>query len=169
MTATNILRGHNSRETAHVVDDYPYGFDLRCKIRYWLEHRTGFGSRLMSQTTNPKFEGDVWNKPKGSTYTPGMARMFKDAKGHVQWAVLRTSAGPDEVVRFLDLLGHLFDMRDRYIFQMYVLESRSYNRDSWTQWDAQNPEAPAILRPEDSLEALHAKLAEVMAAASQQA
>ena len=33
-----ILPGiHISPETAYVIDDYPYGFRLRCRIRYWLE------------------------------------------------------------------------------------------------------------------------------------
>lgn len=32
-----VLSGHTSPETAYVVDDYPYGFRLRCKIRYWIE------------------------------------------------------------------------------------------------------------------------------------
>jgi hypothetical protein len=34
-----ILKGHISQETAYLVDDYPYGFRLRCKIRYWLEYQ----------------------------------------------------------------------------------------------------------------------------------
>jgi hypothetical protein len=29
-----ILPDHTTPETAYVVDDYPYGFTLRCKIRY---------------------------------------------------------------------------------------------------------------------------------------
>lgn len=32
-----ILHGHTSHETAYVVDDYPYGRTVRCKIRYWIE------------------------------------------------------------------------------------------------------------------------------------
>lgn len=65
-----VLWGHNSAETAYVVADYPYGFRLRCQIRYWLEYRKGKGFRFVSQTTNPKRPGEVWNKPKASTYSP---------------------------------------------------------------------------------------------------
>ncbi len=35
-----ILNGHISPETAYVVEDYPYGYTLRCTIRYWLETAT---------------------------------------------------------------------------------------------------------------------------------
>lgn len=77
-----VLTGHNSPETAYVVDDYPYGFRLRCRIRYWLEYKKGHGFRLVSQTTNPKKPGDPWNKPKASVYCP-LAVMFLDLNGHV--------------------------------------------------------------------------------------
>ncbi len=90
-----ILTGHTSPETAYVVNDYPYGFTLRCKIRYWLEYKRGHGFRLVSQTTNPKRQprpidnidrnGEVWNKPKASTYG-GLAAMYLDEKAHVQWS-----------------------------------------------------------------------------------
>jgi len=62
------LTGHTSPETAYVVADYPYGFRLRCSIRYWIEHKAGHGFRLVSQTTNPKKDGQVWNKPKAGIY-----------------------------------------------------------------------------------------------------
>src|SRR6266700_3003188 len=79
-----VFHGHTTLETAYLVNDYPYGFRLRCKIRYWLEYKRGHGFRLVSQTTNPKRPGEVWNKPKASTYG-GLAAMYLDEKGHVQW------------------------------------------------------------------------------------
>lgn len=48
------LGGHVDEASAYVVNDYPYGFRLRCKIRYWLEHSLKKGTRFCSQTTNPK-------------------------------------------------------------------------------------------------------------------
>lgn len=83
------LIGHTTPETAYVVEDYPYGFRLRCKIRYWLEYKRGQGYRLVSQTTNPKIAGrEVWNKPKASTYAP-LAVMVLDAEQHVTWIGVR--------------------------------------------------------------------------------
>jgi hypothetical protein len=80
-----LLKGHISPETAYVVGDYPYGARLRCKIRYWLEFKPNHGVRMMSQTTNPKKPGEVWNKPKGSTYAGFGGALYLDEKGHVQW------------------------------------------------------------------------------------
>jgi hypothetical protein len=83
-----LLTGHVSPETAYVVSDYPYGFRLRCKIRYWLEYKPRKGFRFMSQTTNPKRPGEVWNKPKASTYARFGGAMYLDEQGHVTWATL---------------------------------------------------------------------------------
>lgn len=77
------LTGHTSKETARVVDDYPYGYRLRCKIRYWMEHKPRFGFRLVSQTTNPKKPGEFWNKPKPSTYA-ACAVMVETDEGHIE-------------------------------------------------------------------------------------
>lgn len=85
---TTILQGHVSQETAYLVDDYPYGFRLRCKIRYWLEYHTKRGFRFVSQTSNPKRPGLVWNKPKASTYCRFGGCMYLDDQNHVHWAGL---------------------------------------------------------------------------------
>lgn len=81
-----VLQGHYSQATAHVVDDYPYGFRLRCKIRYWLEVNAK-GTRFWSQTTNPKRPIEVWNAPKASTYSL-VGAMYLDENNHVQWSGL---------------------------------------------------------------------------------
>ena len=82
------LEGHTTPETAFVVDDYPYGFRLRCKIRYWLEYRKGYGYRFVSQTTNPKKAGEVWNKEKAGTYCDenGLTFLYLDDENHVTYA-----------------------------------------------------------------------------------
>ena len=86
-TVNQFLKGHNTQDTAFVVADYPYGFKLRCSIRYWLEENK-HGARLWSQTTNPKKAGEVWNKAKASTYAMIAGCMFLDEKNHVAWAGL---------------------------------------------------------------------------------
>jgi len=93
-----------SPETAYTVEDYPYGFRLRCQIRYWLEYKKGHGYRLVSQTSNPKRPGLVWNKPKASTYgTLGV--MFLDHNEHVQWETLHPYATEDELDAFVTTYG----------------------------------------------------------------
>lgn len=81
-----VLSGHYSPETAYVVADYPYGFRLRCQIRYWLEVNNK-GTRLWSQTSNPKKDGLVWNKPKASTYST-VGAMYLNDEDHVHWSGL---------------------------------------------------------------------------------
>ena len=83
-----LLHNHTGPESAYVVSDYPYGFTLRCQIRYWLDYSPRHGFRLMSQTSNPKKPGLVWNKPKGSTYCRFGGAMFLDDNGHVKWSGL---------------------------------------------------------------------------------
>ena len=95
-----LIKGHVSPETAYVVDDYPYG-GLRCKMRYWLEYSKTFGVRMMSQTTNPK-KGNIWNKPKASTYGKYGGAMFLDEKGHVQWSYLHEYMGAKEAREWFD-------------------------------------------------------------------
>jgi hypothetical protein len=90
-TETNrivIMSGHISPETAYVIDGYPYGFKLKCRIRYWLEYTPKRGVRMWSQTTNPKKPGWVWNKPKASTYCRFGGCMYLDGNEHVQWSGL---------------------------------------------------------------------------------
>ena len=91
------LSGHTSPETAYTVEDYPYGFRLRCKIRYWMETKKGYGQRLVSQTTNPKRPGEVWNKPKAGTYNV-IAVMVLDEQEHVTLDTLRGGGWDSEEV-----------------------------------------------------------------------
>ena len=103
--AAKLLPGHVSPETAYVVDDYPYGFRLRCKIRYWLETHKRLGVRMVSQTSNPKVAGLVWNKPKASTYCKFAGAMFLNSEDHVQWSGLHEYADGAECKAWRDLYG----------------------------------------------------------------
>jgi hypothetical protein len=87
------LEGHVSSDTAYLVDDYPYSFALRCRIRYWLESDPKRGFRFVSQTEHPKTLR--WNAPKRSTYAFVAAAMYLDDVGHVQWRCVHqyTEAG----------------------------------------------------------------------------
>ena len=101
-----LLPGHISKETAYVVEDYPYGFHLRCKIRYWLEDHPAHGVRVCSQTTNPKKPGEVWNKEKKSTYWDVACALYIDEEtGHVKWAGVSNydDYGPSR--KFQDVYG----------------------------------------------------------------
>lgn len=98
-----VLSGHISADTAYVVADYPYGFRLRCQMRIWIETNKN-GSRVVSQTTNPKVPGTVWNKPKASTYTP-LRVLFLDEQGHVQNEGLSIYAETAKIAAFEATFG----------------------------------------------------------------
>lgn len=101
----NILKNYTSPETAYLVEDYPYGFRLRCQMRYWLDYSPKHGVRLMSQTSNPKKPGLVWNKPKASTYCRFGGAMVLDNKGHVHWSGLTEYTNGMEASAWRDQYG----------------------------------------------------------------
>jgi hypothetical protein len=75
---------HTSFETAFLIEDYPFGFRLRCQKKVWVEYRKGKGYRLMEQTSNPKASGLVWNKAKAGTYSGIAMALYLDENGHVK-------------------------------------------------------------------------------------
>lgn len=98
-----ILKGHISEDTAYLVEDYPYGFRLRCKIRYWLEFNPRLGTRLVSQTSNPKISSQlVWNKPKKSTYSLIAGCMYLDENDYVTWSGLTEYSNLEESKEWLE-------------------------------------------------------------------
>lgn len=99
------LTGHTSPETAFVVNDYPYGFRLRCKIRYWLEFNPKRGARFWSQTTNPKHAVEVWNKPKSSTFSAFGGAMYLNDEGQCTWTGAHEYMDCAQLVAWRDTYG----------------------------------------------------------------
>ena len=67
-------------DTAIEVNNYPWGFRLKTKVRYWIESNNK-GDRFIKQTLNPKT--DKWCNPKKSTYNADEVLYF-DENGHVK-------------------------------------------------------------------------------------
>jgi hypothetical protein len=93
------LNGHVSEETAYVVEDYPYGFKLRCTIKFWLEYNAKKGYRFCSMTKNPN--NGVWNAAKKSTYSLGVANMYLDSNNHVAWSAVTGNDGYEAIYKFV--------------------------------------------------------------------
>lgn len=129
-----ILKGHVSQETAFVVPDYPYGFRLRCQIRYWLESNK-HGTRLMSQTSNPKRPGLVWNKAKASTYSKFAGCMYLNSLGHVEWSGLDIYASADESRAWLECYKDGLCETDLNRVSAWIRSKELYERDpaTWKQ------------------------------------
>lgn len=121
-----LLHEHTSADTAYVVDDYPYGFRLRCKIRYWLEYNKAHGWRFVSQTTNPK-AGDRWNKPRASTYVKFGAAMFLDEQEHVQWSGLSEYTTAEEAARWLERYGAGIPASGQELARKFVAAKVAYS------------------------------------------
>lgn len=122
-----ILTGHTSPETAYLVDDYPYGYRLRCKIRYWLEYKPNHGYRLMSQTTNPRRPGEVWNKPKASTYMRFGGCMFLNEENHVSWSGLGEYCDGAEAKAWVETYGEGVPEAGRLLLNKFVAAKLAYD------------------------------------------
>lgn len=127
MTTATILKGHVSPETAYVVDDYPYGYTLRCKIRYWLEYKAKLGFRLVSQTTNPKLAGERWNKPKASTYYRFGACMLLNGDGHVKWTGLSEYCSGADAKSWADAYGDGVPETGQDLLRRFVAAKLAYD------------------------------------------
>jgi hypothetical protein len=121
-----LLKGHISPETAYVVADYPYGFTLRCQIRYWLDFHPKRGFRFVSQTTNPK-RANVWNKPKASTYRRFGAAMYLDDNGHVQWSGLDEYCNGAQAKQWADTYGDAVPEAGQDMLRRWVASKLAYD------------------------------------------
>ena len=104
-TSSTILRGHTSKETAFLVEDYPAGYSRRISIRFWLETKVIYGDRLVSLTINPLTHKE--NNPKRRPYSPFKV-MYLDEKGHVKdWTFSPQSmrAFKEQFKPLIDLIG----------------------------------------------------------------
>lgn len=119
-----VLTGHTSPETAYRVEGYPYGFRLKCSIRYWLEHNPKKGFRFCSQTTNPKKAVEVWNAPKKSTYSM-LGVMGINEEGHVTWTGC-SIYDFDKLEEFGKLYASSFDEDQRKVFDLATKAYQAY-------------------------------------------
>ncbi len=94
----NTLQGHTNFDTAYEVDDYPYGFRLRTKIRYWVEGNKN-GDRFVSCTLNPK--NGKWNKPKADTYKTAGVLFIEETTGHVKYACINPYHSVEQYEAFI--------------------------------------------------------------------
>lgn len=112
---TLIPATHFDADSAFYIADYPYGFTLRCVMRVWVEYRAGHGYRYVTQTSNPKKPGLVWNKPKASTYCMWPIALYIDQNDHVQHTSVPSYC--ENLATYRDWLasyGAAIDGRDRF-------------------------------------------------------
>lgn len=115
-----------TKETPYVVADYPYGFRLRCQMRYWIEYKKGFGFRLVTQTSNPKQPGEVWNKPKTGNYWPVAYALYLDENDHVKGAGLSYYSSLEESEEFGRTYGHGLSEEGIVLLGSWTLAKKNY-------------------------------------------
>ncbi len=136
-----LLQGHVSPETVYVVDDYPFGFRLRCKIRYWIETAEKGAKkgemRFMSQTTDPRKPCEFWNKPKASVYTDLMV-MYLDEQGHVHNDGIGLFGWPEHFADFRQNYAGQLNESQLKRLEMLEMSSRRSSPKSWAEWDTEH-------------------------------
>ena len=97
----NVIYNKDSADNAVVVEDYPWGYKLRTKRKYWIE-TTKRGDRLCYQTLNPKT--DKWCAVKKSTYA-GIKVLYENEDGHIKTHSLDPAwASKEWFAEFLELV-----------------------------------------------------------------
>jgi len=78
------IYGHTNFDNAFEVDNYPWGFRLKTKVRYWIEtsDKSNGGQRFCKCTLNPKT--GAWCAPKKGTYNI-LSNMYLDENNYVQY------------------------------------------------------------------------------------
>ena len=124
------LTGHESEESAYIVNDYPYGFRLRTKIRYWIETKKGFGQRFISQTLNPK--NGKWNAPKKGNYTTILLMGLDDQTGYtITESCNNWMYNTEESVKEFEAKYTLTDYQKQAI-KYIIAVIRANNKITWT-------------------------------------
>jgi hypothetical protein len=98
---------HTSEDTAFIIEDYPFGFRLRCKMRVWIESDKKKGMRVVRQTTDPRKAGEFWNAPKKSTYDTLKVLYIDSDTEHIEsagWNANYSSGNMEFLADFGDVL-----------------------------------------------------------------
>ncbi len=163
MQRVEVLHGYTSQETAYMQPDYPYG-RLRCRRRVWLEKATK-GSRrgefrLMTQTDNPKVDGEAWNKPHASTYATWAVLIRKPDQGadYLDWTgcgIWGPDPAEDVKVRVSGVYAQL-DETERKLYDVLLKMSHKGNSTGWQRWhDTIVPAMIAYYQAHESFPAAH--------------
>lgn len=81
----------------------------------------------MSQTSNPKVPGLVWNKPKASTYAKFGGCMFLDDENHVHWAGLSEYSNGAEALAWKEKYSEGVPEAGRSILDRWVAAKIAYD------------------------------------------
>lgn len=188
-----ILHGHDTPETGYIIEDYPYGYRVRCRQRHWIDvvmkGQYKGKMRHWSQTTTKQWNhlytnllhklgvarkdehappGDsdkdfetkfkkaihespelanllsrsVWNNPKAST-SHSFLFLSVDEFGRISSQAIEPYAGPEQWSKFryawrVNTPACQFDTQQLKTLAMLEKESRTYNPNTWAEWEAEH-------------------------------
>jgi hypothetical protein len=110
------------------IENYPYGYNLRCTKKIWIEFNPKKGFRLNEVTKNPKTE--KWNNPKKSVYY-GLMLLYKDSKtGYIE-TLVKDFNNSDEKMNSTSkfIFDHFHFFTDEQI-KFFAIQSLVYFRSS---------------------------------------
>lgn len=122
--ALTVFPNARSFETAHVAENYPYGFRLRTKMFSWIEH-TKNGARLFQQTINPK-NGKL-NAPKKSTYSKFLLLALNE-EGHVRTLGYGDYTEAEKIESFLESYGAYMTDDEKKAAEMLIKVKRHISK-----------------------------------------
>jgi hypothetical protein len=142
-----VLHGHDSQENAYLIEDYPYGRQLRCQMRVWVDGPATKGQykgqyRIMRQTSNPKRGNDWNNNPVKGQYAM-MVILYLDGIDHDGAGTQHVEVhsfdrwGPapheDAIMHADGTYAQLTDVQRR-VYDLFVKVNRAGNTDGWKRW-----------------------------------
>ncbi|MBF6171103.1 hypothetical protein [Nocardia blacklockiae] len=156
-----VLRGHTDAANARVVDDYPYGYRLRCKRRYWVETALKGAKRgqfrMVTQTTNPRRQTEVWNSPQQGQYTMRMFLVELENGQIGSFSIYDHWIDPEEWMNIVNRgLWDQLNLLERHDLARFVAFNQKRSAEDWTKWATEIDDIGAADAPDfDQWSATH--------------
>ena len=118
ITMTKYKYNINSFDNALMVENYPWGFKLKTKRKYWIESNKTQGDRLCFCTLNPKT--DKWCAVKKSTYN-AVELLYIADNGYIKSdGIYKYGVNEEEIKNFLSEVDYeqLNDLQKKQIIKL---------------------------------------------------
>jgi len=139
-----VLSGHTSAETAHVIEDWPYGRH-RTQNRFWVETATKGAKkhqqRVVNQTLNPKT--GRWNKPKRGTYSHVVVMFIDhDNSDHIGFKALSPYSSEDDIRSFAERFASALGEQEKDAINFLLALRAVGKKITWTVTTVSGPSTP---------------------------
>tara|TARA_R100000808_G_scaffold23988_1_gene54156 strand:+ start:54 stop:635 length:582 start_codon:yes stop_codon:yes gene_type:complete len=129
-------------DTAIEVNNYPWGFRLKTKVKYWIESNNK-GDRFIKQTLNPK--NNKWCNPKKSTYN-AVEVLYFDENNHVKsYGIGKYGTNEEELKTFISNIDYnSLNLLQKKQIEMIksinkVMENVSFKIEKVSEYNLSNP------------------------------